>query len=164
LTWEVFVFYLAAALVIGSALVVTFSRKLINAGFALLATFAGVAILYGILGASFIAGSQVLLYIGGVLVLLLFAIVLTRDVEHARISMTGSQRVLAVLLTAATLVLIWTALNGAAWLVGGAVRSGPTPHQIGSLFMRDYILPFEAISVVLLIALVGAGYMARRKS
>jgi len=162
--WESVVFYLAAALTIGSAMVVTFSRRLIVAGFALLATFGGVAILYGVLGASFISGAQLLLYIGGVLVLLLFAIVLTQDMEHARISMSGAQRFLGLLLVAVTLVLFYIVLKDALWLAKAPVYAGPDPKGVGSLFMSDYILPFEAVSVLLLIALVGAGYMARRKT
>jgi NADH-quinone oxidoreductase subunit J len=164
LTWETVIFYLAAVLTIGSALMVTFSRRLINAGFALLATFGGVAILYGLLGASFLAGTQVLLYIGGILVLLLFAIVLTRDMEHARISMTGFQKLMAVIIAAVTAVVLWIALSGTEWVVHEPQFAGAGPKGIGRLFMSEYILPFEAISVLLLIALVGAGYMVRRKS
>lgn len=164
MTWEVLIFYLAAVVAVVGALTVVFSRKLINAGFALLATFGGVATLYGLLGASFLAGVQVLLYIGGVLVLLLFAIILTRDVEHARISMTGSQKVLGLLVAAGTVVLLLTVLGGTDWKVHVPNYSGPGPEGIGSLFMSDYILPFEAISLLLLIALLGAAYMARRKA
>jgi NADH-quinone oxidoreductase subunit J len=164
LTWETVIFYLAAVLTIGSALMVAFSRRLINAGFALLATFGGVAILYGLLGASFLAGTQVLLYIGGILVLLLFAIVLTRDMEHARISMTGFQKLMAVIIAAVTAVVFWIALSGTEWVVHAPDFAGVGPKGIGRLFMSEYILPFEAISVLLLIALVGAGYMVRRKS
>ncbi len=164
MTWETVIFYLAAVLTIGSALMVTFSRKLINAGFALLATFGGVAILYGLLGASFLAGTQVLLYIGGILVLLLFAIVLTHDMEHARISMTGFQKLMAVVIAAVTAVVFWITLSGTEWSAHAPDFAGAGPKGIGRLFMSEYILPFEVISVLLLITLVGAGYMVRRKS
>lgn len=164
MTWEVFIFYLAAVVTVVSAVAVVFSRKLINAGFALLATFGGVATLYGLLGASFLAGVQVLLYIGGVLVLLLFAIVLTRDVERARISMTGTQRVLGLVVAAGTVVVLLLVLSGTDWLMRTPDYASPGPKGIGRLFMSDFILPFEAISLLLLIALLGAAYMARRKT
>ena len=164
MTWEVIIFYLAAAVTIVSAVSVVFSRKLINAGFSLFATFAGVATLYGLLGASFLAGVQVLLYIGGVLVLLLFAIVLTRDVEHARITMTGTQKIMGLVIAAGTVVVIVVVLTSTKWMVHVPDYASPGPKGIGSLFMSDFILPFEAISLLLLIALVGAAYMARRKT
>jgi NADH-quinone oxidoreductase subunit J len=165
LTWETVIFYLAAALTVGSALMVAFSRRLINAGFSLLATFGGVAILYGLLGASFLAGTQVLLYIGGILVLLIFAIVLTKNMEHASISMSGIQKVLGVVMAAVLAVVLWISFSGTEWLVRSPPDfEGAGPEGIGNLFMTDYILPFEAISVLLLIALLGATYMVRRKS
>jgi len=164
LNWEAVIFYAAAALTVGAALVVVLARKLINAAFALLAAFGGVAILYGLLGAAFLAGAQLLLYIGGILVLILFAIVLTRDIEFARISMTGTQRVLALLTAAVTTVLLVVALSAGPFTDRTADLQGPGPKGIGLLFMNEYILPFEVVSILLLIALIGASYMARRKS
>lgn len=155
---------MAAVVTVVSAIAVVFSRKLINAGFSLFATFAGVATLYGLLGASFLAGVQILLYIGGVLVLLLFAIVLTRDVEHARITMTGIQKIMGLVVAAGTVVVILTVLISSRWMTHVPDYTSPGPKGIGLLFMSDFILPFEAISLLLLIALVGAAYMARRKT
>ncbi len=164
MTWEVFIFYLAAVVTVVSAISVVFSRKLINAGFSLFATFAGVATLYGLLGASFLAGVQILLYIGGVLILLLFAIVLTRDAERARITMTGTQKIMGLAVAAGIAAVIVAVLTSTRWMVHVPDYTSPGPKGIGSLFMSDYILPFEAISLLLLIALIGATYMARRKT
>ena len=164
MTWEIFIFYLAAVVTVVSAIAVVFSRKLINAGFSLFATFAGVATLYGLLGASFLAGVQVLLYIGGVLVLLLFAIVLTRDAERARITITGTQKIMGLVVAASTVVVIVVVMTSSRWMIHVPDYTSPGPKGIGLLFMSDYILPFEAISLLLLIALVGAAYMARRKT
>jgi len=165
LTWETVIFYAAALITVVSAVVVAFSRKLMSAGFALLATFGGVAMLYGLLGASFLAATQVLLYIGGILVLLIFAIVLTKDMDRARISMTGVQKILGAVIAIVLAATLWISFSGTEWLVEGAPDwPGAGPKGIGNLFMTDYILPFEAISVLLLIALLGAAYMVRRKS
>ncbi len=164
MNWEAVIFYSAAVLTVGAALAVVLARKLINAAFALLAAFGGVAILYGLLGAAFLAGAQLLLYIGGILVLILFAIVLTRDIEFARISMTGTQKVLALLTATITTLLLVVALGAGPFTDRVADLQGPGPWGIGHLFMNEYILPFEVVSVLLLIALLGASYMARRKS
>ena len=78
------VFYLIAAMTIGSALVVAVSRNIIYSAFSLLGTFMGVAGIYVFLGADFVAAVQVLIYVGGILVLILFAVMLTHritDVE-----------------------------------------------------------------------------------
>ena len=165
MTWESVIFYSAALITIVSAVTVAFSKRLVNAGFALLATFGGVAILYGLLGASFLAATQVLLYIGGILILLLFAIVLTHDLDRARISMTGLQKVFGVVIAIVLAAVLWVVISGTEWLIEGTPDwTGAGPEGIGQLFMTDYILPFEAISILLLIALLGAAYMVRRKS
>ena len=74
---EALVFYLLAALTIGSALIVALSHNLVYSAFALLGAFMGVAGLYALLAADFVAVIQVMLYIGGILVLILFAVMLT---------------------------------------------------------------------------------------
>ena len=77
---EVAVFYVLAAITVGSAAVVVLARSLIYSAFALLFTFVGVAGLYLLLGADFLAASQLLIYVGGILVLLLFGVMLTHKI------------------------------------------------------------------------------------
>jgi len=77
---EAFVFWVFAIVTVGSAAVVVLSRTLIYSAFALLFTFFGVAGLYVLLGADFLAATQLLIYVGGILVLLLFGVMLTHKI------------------------------------------------------------------------------------
>ena len=80
MTPEAIVFYLFAAISVGSALLVVLARSLIYSAFALLGAFFGVAGLYVLLGADFLAATQLLVYVGGILVLLLFGVMLTHKI------------------------------------------------------------------------------------
>ena len=84
------IFYLVAALTIGSALIVAFSRNIVYSAFSLLGTFMGVAGLYAMLAADFVAVIQVLVYIGGILVLMIFAVMLTHRIADVAVSSSGS--------------------------------------------------------------------------
>ena len=79
------VFYLVAIITVGSALMVAFSRNIIYSAFSLLGTFAGVAGLYVFLGADFVAAVQLLIYVGGILILILFAVMLTHRITDVEI-------------------------------------------------------------------------------
>ncbi|MBI4713338.1 MAG: NADH-quinone oxidoreductase subunit J, partial [Planctomycetes bacterium] len=80
------IFYAFAALVVGSAFIVAFSRNIVYSAFALLLTFFGVAGLYVFLAAEFLAAAQVLIYVGGILVLILFAVMLTNKITDVKLS------------------------------------------------------------------------------
>jgi NADH-quinone oxidoreductase subunit J len=80
------IFYAVALLTIGSAVVVAFSRNIIYSAFALLGTFAGVAGLYVFLGADFVAAVQLLIYVGGILIVILFAVMLTHRISDVEIT------------------------------------------------------------------------------
>ena len=95
---EAFIFYLLAALTIGSALIVALSHNLVHSAFALLGTFMGVAGLYAMLAADFVAVIQVMLYIGGILVLILFAVMLTHRIADVEVSNRTVGRIPAALL------------------------------------------------------------------
>ena len=90
---EALVFYLLAALTIGSALIVAGSHNLVYSAFALLGTFMGVAGLYALLAADFVAVIQVMLYIGGILVLILFAVMLTHRIADVEVSNSTAGRI-----------------------------------------------------------------------
>src|SRR4249920_40268 len=91
------VFYLIALLTIASAGMVAFSRNIIYSAFSLLGTFMGVAGLYIFLGADFVAAVQVLIYVGGILVLILFAVMLTHRITDVTITNRASGRIPALL-------------------------------------------------------------------
>jgi len=159
---EAVVFWIFAALTVGSAAVVVLSRTLIYSAFALLVTFFGVAGLYVLLGADFLAATQLLIYVGGILVLLLFGVMLTHKIYDLDLRSETTQLASGAIV-AAGLFVILTALALKAEWPGVERAPAPTTSGIGRLFLSDYLLPFEAASVLLLVALMGAAMIVRRR-
>src|SRR3972149_8745419 len=94
------IFYVFAALVVGSAALVVLGPNLVHSAFALLATFFGVAVFYVLLGADFLAGAQVLIYVGGILILLLFRVMLTNRIFDVNLRTETFQEVPSALVSA----------------------------------------------------------------
>jgi len=157
------VFYVFALLTILSACVVVFSRNVVYSAFALLFTFMGVAGLYVLLNADFLAVTQVLVYVGGILVLILFGVMLTSKVVSVDMK-TGSIQTIPALVLAAVVGGTLAGIFYATWKGTAAPALGPetTTPGLGTQLMTSYLLPFEIASVVLVVALVGAAMMARR--
>jgi len=160
---EALVFYTLAALTLVSGAVVVLARSLIVSAFALLTAFLGVAGFYLLLGADFLAGTQLLIYVGGILILLLFGVMLTHklydlDVKSERAQLLPSLIVAAAIFTVLALTAVRTE-----WAIGPGATPGPTTAAIGKLFLTDFLLPFEAASVLLLVALMGAALIVRRR-
>ena len=155
------VFYGLAALALATAGLVAFSRNILHAALGLLVTLLAVAGLYLWLGADFLGVTQLLIYVGGILVLILFAVLFTTRIGHVRISNTSVPR--AGALFAAATVALGLAYVGITtpWRLTEAVAA-PTTARLGDGFLREYLLPFELASLVLLMALVGAMVLARR--
>jgi NADH-quinone oxidoreductase subunit J len=157
------VFYLISVITIGSATIVAFSRNIIYSAFSLLGTFAGVAGLYIFLAADFVAAVQVLIYVGGILILILFAVMLTRRITDVEITNRAAGRVPALVVVGSLLVLLIQAIGETNWAKVKEVAYQPTTSKIGDLFLEDYLLPFELASVVLLAAMIGAVVLSRKE-
>ena len=155
--------WLFGLLTVASAAAAAFAPKLLHAGFSLLFTFFGVAGLYVLLHADFLAATQVLVYIGGILVLLLFGILLTNAMPSAELSSAPRRRVQGLALGALMLALVLTAIYRTDWPVAAVAPPDTTVEQIGRGFMTDWLLPFEVSSMLLLGALVGSLHLARRR-
>ena len=158
------VFYFFALVTIVSAFVVVFSRNILYSAFSLLFTFFGVAGLYILLYADFLAVTQVLIYVGGILVLLLFGVMLTNKVINVDVKTGTMQTVPAALVVA----ILAGSLSGVFYSTWGDVEipkagAGTTASALGLLLMTNYLLPFEIVSVILLVALLGAAMIARKK-
>jgi len=158
-TWLELLFGL---LTVASAAWVAFSPKLLHAGFSLLFTFFGVAGLYVMLGADFLGAVQVLVYIGGILVLLLFGILLTTALPTAQISSRSTRRGQGLALGALLLALLLLAVFRAGWPLSDPPLKETTAREIGTGFMTTWLLPFEVASILLLGAMLGALHLARR--
>jgi NADH-quinone oxidoreductase subunit J len=157
------IFYAFAAMTLISAGFVVFSRNLTHSAFALLFTFFGVAGLYVFLGADFLAATQMIIYVGGILVLLLFGVMLTHKLYNLDLKSETFQVWPALLLVAAVFFTFIFLIVSTVWHNGGEAPMEPTTAAIGELFMTDYILPFEVSSILLLIALIGAAMIVRRR-
>ena len=158
------VFILTAIVTVGSAVVVVVSRSLIYSVFSLLFTFFGVAVLYVFLGADFLAGAQVLIYVGGILVLLLFGVMLTHRLYNLNLTTERFQPIAGTLIAAAVFASISLAAFKTKWKLVGEKEMEPTTQQIGEAFLSSYLLPFEIASVLLLVALIGAAMLVRRRT
>jgi NADH-quinone oxidoreductase subunit J len=163
------VFAVAGAVVILGALGVVFSRNPVHSALSLVATLFGVAVLFVEQGAHFLAAVQVIVYAGAIVVLFLFVIMLLgvdRDEDISREPLPG-QRVLA-LVAGALVIFEILVLAGAQWVSGAQSVTGPLTGSASNvetlaraIFTR-YLLPFEATSVLLVIAVIGAVVLARR--
>jgi NADH-quinone oxidoreductase subunit J len=158
------IFFVVAAVTILSAAMVAFSTNIIYSAFSLLGTFAGVAGLYVFLGADFVAGVQVLIYVGGILIIILFAVMLTHRITDVEITNRSVGRIPALVLIAVLIFLLVQTLRETTWLKAKEVSYSPTTATIGDLFLESYLLPFELASVVLLVALIGAATISRKET
>ena len=156
-----FVFWFVAALTIMSAAFVVLNNQLIYSAVALLFTLFGIAGLYVFLWADFIAGIQILVYVGGILVLVIFGIMLTNKIRSVRISHKSIQQGVGGVVTFWFFIFLFIALSKAPWAVSSAVEPSGTVREIGILLLTDFLLPFEIISVLLLGALIGAAVLSR---
>jgi NAD(P)H-quinone oxidoreductase subunit 6 len=154
------IFYAAAALTVGAAILVAVLPNIIYAAVALLFAFAGVAGLYVFLSADFLAATQVLVYVGGILVLILFAVFLSNRLADVKISNPGHFHLPA----AVVCLVLFGVLSYTAVSTPFAVKTAgyfPTTADIGEMLMTRYLLPFEVASVLLLAALIGAALLSR---
>jgi NADH-quinone oxidoreductase subunit J len=159
------VFYTFAALVIASAVLVVHGKNLVYSAFALMATFFGVAVFYVLLGADFLAGAQLLIYVGGILILLLFGVMLTHRVYHLDLKTETFQVGPGAVVALTVFVTLVAIIYRTPWRKAGIIiEQADTTEFIGRLFMTDYILPFEAASVLLLVALIGAAMLVRGRT
>lgn len=159
-----FLFWLVWALIVASAALVAFGNNLIHSVFALMGTFLGVAGIYIFLNADFLAVTQIVVYVGGILVLLVFGIMLTNKISTAQISQRSVQKGLGVAVVLGMLAIILTAILPHDW-VGSITPMAftDTVKGIGQLLFTDYLILFEIASVLLLGALIGAATLARKE-
>jgi NAD(P)H-quinone oxidoreductase subunit 6 len=156
-------FYVIAGVTVVSAAGVAFSPNIVYSAFSLMGAFMGAAGLYVFLAADFVAVVQVLIYVGGILVLMLFAVMLTHRIADVRVSNRSVGRLPALVIVALVAGVMTKAALTAHWHTVVAGTPTPTTYGIGNAFLGDYILPFELASVVLLAALIGAVVLSRKE-
>lgn len=160
---QIITFYILAAIAVISAILVVSLRNLVHCVVSLALLFLAIAGLYITLLAEFIALVQVLIYVGAVIVLFLFLIMLTYRIADKGIKQTNEQKGISFILAGLLLFLLITVLNRTSWNVSPQVEMADTISKIGNLLLTTYVLPFELISVVLLACLIGAIVIARKE-
>jgi NADH-quinone oxidoreductase subunit J len=156
------VFWILAAMIIGSALAVVFLKNAFRTAIALVSCFIGVAGIYVTLSADFLAGAQVLVYVGGISVLILLVVLLTHNVTQG--SPANKLRIPAFLLAAIFLGLMIFSVVNTSFPVSTSNPVEPTTQTLGNLlFSQEYILPILTAGMLLLAAILGAIVLVREK-
>jgi NADH-quinone oxidoreductase subunit J len=155
------IFIFICTITVLSAAYVAISGDLVRSAFMLLLTLTSTAGIYAMLGSDLLAVLQLLVYVGGILVVILFAIMLTKEIAgDVKINNPSRKDLIAPLLLAATFIFILFVI-----ITGPDMNlkreSEPVSARIGALLLTDYILPFELISFLLLIGMVGTVYIVR---
>ncbi len=154
-------FYAIVAFTIFSASIVAFANKIIYSAFALLFTFIGFAGLYIFLGADFLAMTQIIIYVGGILVLVLFGVLMTQRIYDLKALTAHNPLPLSLGGGIFVAIILAIFLSKEPWFRLVDKTISPTTAKIGEEILTDFLLPFEIASMLLLGALIGAVYLAR---
>lgn len=162
-TWQQIVIWAIGIVMTLTAVRVVTAQNVVHAALYLVGTLLGAASIYIMLLAEFVAWAQVLVYVGAIVVLMLFGLMLTRA-PIGKSNFDNDQRLIAALCAAAvfcvTSYIMWDSFKNEK--INLAREVGTTTGRVGEVIFSSYVLPFEIISVLLLAALVGAVVIARR--
>jgi NADH-quinone oxidoreductase subunit J len=166
--WSLIIFYAFGGIALLPALFILFTRNILYAAFALMLTFLGVAGIFIFSGAEFVAITQILVYVGGILILIVFGVMLTNKVNGKNIVTPVYRQFLGIIIGGGFFLLFLKAIMqanfGAINWIAQSTENAPTSlKNLGLVLMTDYVLAFEVIGILLLIALIGAVYMAGAK-
>jgi len=159
--WYPLAFFLFAAGVLIPALLVVFSKNIVHSALWLLPCLASVAGLFLLLGAELVAAIQILIYCGGIVVLILFAIMLTHGVGDPDVRVHNQQLWWALLPAVVLAFLILYLLHTESWPVAPPAISADVTARLADALLTSYVLAFEVASVILLVAMIGAIVIAR---
>jgi len=160
-TLEVVAFWGLAVLLIGGALSVVLTKNLFHSVLWLALSLTATAGIFLALEAEFLAAVQLLLYAGGVVTIVVFAIVVTERLVGERITQTSRHIVTGVVLAGALLLAVLRFLRGADLPIERPVIAVDVTRALGQVLMTEFVLPFELLAVLLLVGLLGALYFAR---
>jgi NADH:ubiquinone oxidoreductase subunit 6 (subunit J) len=147
--------------ILGGGLAVVTLRNVIHSAVAMMICFGSLAGMYALLGAPIIAAAQVLIYLGAISVLILFAIMLTQAGDASLPAPFHRQAPIAVVIALVVVGLVAWAVVTTDWKAAPAAAAVAI-DAVGNLLFTDYALPFEIIGFLLLAAIIGAIFLARR--
>ena len=155
--------YLVMAVILIFALGVVTCRNLFHSALCLAAALIGTAVIYVVLQAEFLAAAQVLIYVGAVMTLIIFAIMLTEHLAEKSIRQNNSQSPLAIAGILGFIALVGALILKTPWPVAEkALKSNVSVMDLGKALMGAYVFPFEVISIVLIAALIGTVIIAKK--
>ena len=175
INWHTFFFLLSALGACAFAVAVVLANNIVRMAFYLVLSLSATAGLFFLAGADFVGAMQIMIYVGGTMVLLVFGVMLTAQARFVSLKTSGGTWSLAALAGGALLaVLLQTAFSVDDWKAGDTAQSAQaettaTRIGLGLLGARfedgtsGYLLPFEIVSIHLLVVLIGAAYLARAK-
>jgi NADH-quinone oxidoreductase subunit J len=157
-------FYLFAGIAGASALGVVLARDIVRNAVFLLFTLVGVAGLYFLLDSEFLAAVQLVVYVGGTLILLIFGIMLTSRAPTSRFEPRRGEVIVAIVAGIFILAALVAAIRNGHFRPNTSEAQKPYPvAALGQALLGDYLVPFELASVVLLVVMIGAAYLARAR-
>jgi NAD(P)H-quinone oxidoreductase subunit 6 len=156
-------FYVLSAITLAGAALVAFFRNIVYSALGLLAALLGAGALYVLLSADFVAVAQLLVYVGGVMVLVLFAVMLTNRITEVNVSNVSIGLFGGVLLFVAMVPVLLAVALLTPWRTITPGPLAPTTAAIGDALLTRWLLPFEIASLVLLATLIGAVVVARKE-
>jgi NADH:ubiquinone oxidoreductase subunit 6 (subunit J) len=154
--------YAVMAAVLVFALGVVTLRSLFHCALCLTATLIGTAVLYVALHADFLAGIQILLYVGAVVTLIIFAVMLTEHLAGKTVRQNNSQSLPAIAGLLGFVALLTVVIVKTPWPLAAASKIKVSAMQIGQALMGTYVFPFEIISIILIAALIGTVVIAKK--
>jgi NADH-quinone oxidoreductase subunit J len=162
--WEDGLFLLLAGVLLGAGLLVVTMRDIIRCGLAMIVCFCALAGLYVLARAPLVAAAQVLVYIGAISVLILFAIMLTQTKDAPARLVFQTQALPAAVASIVLAVVVALAVGATDW--AGSAEGGRRPvgtDEVARVLFDQYVLPFEVVSVLLLAAVIGGVFLAKRE-
>ena len=159
-----FIIILLASIAILSAIYVVTSKNLVRSAVSLFFTLFAIAGLYILLYADFVAGAQIMIYVGGILVLIIFGVMLTNKMDKPSIANSSQNQIVAASVSIIFFMAQVFVILDTKWTNKTSIVLDETVKDIGRMLMKEYLLPFEIVSVLLLAALIGAATLARKKN
>jgi NADH-quinone oxidoreductase subunit J len=143
---------------------VVLTKNIIHSAISLFIALFGIAGIYVLLYADFIAVTQIMVYIGGILILLIFGIMLTTKITNLELTTKNLNIIPSIIFVTVMTVMIMLIIRSTQWkVVNNPSGVNETIGLIGNALLNEYLLPFEVASVVLLVALIGAAMYARKE-
>lgn len=155
------IFWLITFVVVGSALAVVLLRNIVHSALFLIVTFVGVSGIYLLLQADFLAAVQLLVYAGAVAILIVFGVMLTVRGDIKNSNMFNNYRLSAAALALVFFLLVERIVLKTDWVLSTAAVPDSTVAPIAHALLSDFVVPFEAAAVLLLVAMIGAILLAR---